>query len=177
MHLPRPEQAPRGAAPAQPLRSTIAAVRRRPPRGHWRIAASDGRRLSEAAGWLAVTAGAVHTALAPVLRRDVWSQHPPARLWNSVTLEPSADELPRAEAFWLSVGSFGLPLHLLGWQILASVRSGQPVPASTGWGLLAWGAVATTLLPKSPAWTFPVIGGLIIAGNRSARGAGDPPLG
>lgn len=123
--------------------------------------------MTLAAGWLAVVGGSFHLVITPLQRSGAWSIVAGEGVVNTVTLKPSTPaELAVAEAFWLTPGSFAVPLLLLGAFVVWSSRRGQRVPGWLGWGIGAWGAVVATMLPASPAWLFLLVGGLIVLGDR-----------
>jgi hypothetical protein len=129
-----------------------------------------GVRLTQAGGWVALAFGAVHIIVAPLegRSRDLWSEVVGEGWWNTFTLdEPTTlAEFDRAERFWVTLGSWGVPLLVLGLYIVWSTRQGHRVPAWLGWIILAWGLIFATALPASPGWVLPVIGGLIVLGDR-----------
>jgi hypothetical protein len=142
----------------------------------WRASSERrGARLTKAGGWIALVFGAVHVIVAPLesRSRDVWSQVADEGWWNTFTLaEPTtAAELERSERFWVTLGSWGVPLLVLGCYIVWSTRQGHRVPAWIGWIMLAWGLIFATALPASPGWLLPIIGGLIVLGDRRRRQA------
>lgn len=118
------------------------------------------------AGWLAICGSVAHLVLTPTMRTGQWSEIFSGGLWNTVTLEPSGGQLAVAEAFWLTPGSFAAPLLLLGCYVVWSSRQGNRVPGWLGWGMGVWGIAAVIMLPASPGWLFPVIGALIVLGDR-----------
>ncbi len=130
---------------------------------------TKGVRLTKAAGWIAATFGAVHIAVATLIdRRDTWSDAIDEGWWNTFQLDPTtAAEFERSEAFWLTAGSFGVPMLVLGCYIVWSANQRHPVPEWIGWIVGTWGLVVATTLPASPGWVIPVIGGLIVLGDRS----------
>jgi hypothetical protein len=132
-----------------------------------------GARLTKAAGWIALVFGAVHVIVAPLesRSRDVWSRVVDDGWWNTFTLsEPTTlAEYELSERFWVTLGSWGVPLLALGSYIVWSTHQGHRVPAWIGWIFLAWGLIFATALPASPGWLFPVIGGLIVLGDRRGR--------
>lgn len=129
--------------------------------------------LTRVAGWIATALGAVHLAVAPWDARSVWSRVAEVGWWNTFTLEraTTVTELQRSEAFWVSLGSFGAPMLILGCWLLWSARHHNRVPWWIGGILIAWGLSVVTVLPASPGWAIPVIGILVILGDR-ARGRG-----
>jgi Family of unknown function (DUF6463) len=145
------------------------------------LASSERRgiRLTKAGGWIALAFGAIHVIVAPLegRSRDLWSDVVGEGWWNTFTLdEPTTlAELDRAERFWVTLGSWGVPLLVLGAYIVWSTRQGHRVPAWIGWIILAWGLIFATALPASPGWVLPAIGGLIVLGDRRRSRA--TPLG
>lgn len=99
------------------------------------------RRLALAGGLLALVGGTGHLVATVAMRRDAWAQMVDEGLINTVSLMPSVDRLALSEAFWLSPGSFGAPLLLLGALVTWLSRHGQPVPWWLGGGMLVWVAV------------------------------------
>jgi hypothetical protein len=128
------------------------------------------RRLTLSGGVLAVFAGILHLIAASLMRRDAWNQIFDDGFVNTVTLDPSADELAVAEAYWFSPGSFGVPLLLLGGLVAWLAWRGQRVPGLLGWGVVAW-AVLLGLLGGFDAGTMIIllIGVLLVAGDRQVR--------
>ncbi len=128
-------------------------------------------RLSEAAGWIAIAFGAVHIVVAPLGSRTTWSQVRAEGWWSTATLAKPTTlaEAQRSEAFWTTLGSFGAPVLALGCHIVWSARRGRRVPRWLGGIVLAWGLPFVTVLPASPGWVIPLIGGLLVAGDH-----GDP---
>ncbi|KFU82829.1 DUF6463 family protein [Amycolatopsis lurida] len=133
-------------------------------RARWRDPATWG-------GILALGGGLFHTVVAGFMRQDVWARIFDEGFFNTVTLDPTPDRLPMAEAFWLSPGSFGVPLLLLGGLVLRHTRRGERVPAWLGSGVLAW-AVLLGLLGGFDAGTIALllVGSLFLAGARRGRG-------
>jgi hypothetical protein len=128
------------------------------------------RKLTMSGGLLAVFGGILHLVAAALMRRDAWNQIFDEGFVNTVTLDPSADELAVAEAFWFSPGSFGVPLLLLGGLVAWLARRGQRVPGLLGCGVVAW-AVLLGLLGGFDAGTMVIllVGVLLVAGDRQAR--------
>jgi hypothetical protein len=130
----------------------------------------DRRRawLTKAGGWIALVFGAAHVIIAPLERRDVWSDAADEGWWNSFTLGESTTlaEFERSEAFWVTLGSWGAPVLILGCYIVWSAHQRQRVPGWIGWIMLAWSLPFVTALPGSPGWLFAVSGALIVLGDR-----------
>jgi hypothetical protein len=97
-----------------------------------RFGSSEGRgvRLTKAGGWIALVFGAVHVIVAPLENRsrDLWSQVVNEGWWNTFTLdEPTTlAEFDRAERFWVTLGSWGVPLLVLGAYIVWSTYQRPP---------------------------------------------------
>jgi Family of unknown function (DUF6463) len=137
-----------------------------------RLSERTGRRLTMAAGWITAVFGAIHVVVAPLegRPREIWSQAIDDGWWNTFTLDKATTiaQLERSETLWVSVGSWGVPILVLGCYIVWSTRRRHRVPGWIGWIMLAWGLVFATALPGSPAWLFIVSGGLIVLGDRRA---------
>ena len=71
---------------------------------------------------MAIAGSVVHLVLTPIARAGVWADIVSAGWWNTVTLRPSADQLRVAEAFWITPGSFAVPLLVLGILVVFSAR-------------------------------------------------------
>jgi hypothetical protein len=131
---------------------------------------SGGRRawLTQAGGWIALVFGAAHVIIAPLERRDAWSDAAGEGWWNSFTLEESTTiaEYERSEAFWVTLGSWGAPVLIIGCYLVWAARQRQRVPGWIGWIMLAWSLPFVTALPASPGWLFAVSGALIVLGDR-----------
>ncbi|PXX64289.1 hypothetical protein DFR70_105474 [Nocardia tenerifensis] len=136
-----------------------------------------GARSTRIAGWIAVAFGVVHVVVSPLDVRDTWSQAVADGWWNTFTLEKSATlaQFERSEALWISLGSFGVPVLVLGCYIVWSTRHHQRVPGWIGWLMLGWALLLATAVPASPAWALLVCGGLIVLGDgKSSRPNGLP---
>ncbi|MEU6860329.1 DUF6463 family protein [Glycomyces sp. NPDC046736] len=74
-------------------------------------------------------------------------------------------------AYWLTIGSFGPPLVVLGLAVLWTQRRGIVPPAFIGWALLAWTVCCTVILLPSP-WILGVIASVLyLVGVRRAAAA------
>jgi Family of unknown function (DUF6463) len=78
---------------------------------------------------------------------------------------------PAVAAFWLTLGSFGLPLILLGAVVARLGRMGRTVPAPVAWGLAAWGVACAAVLEPSPVITAVIPAAMLLIAGRSARRA------
>ncbi|ARX81665.1 hypothetical protein SMD44_01063 [Streptomyces alboflavus] len=127
------------------------------------------RKLTRAAGWLAVAFGVIHVVVSPLDNRDVWSEIFEQGPWRTISLDVTSENLAYSEAFWVAPGSFGVPVLLFGAFVLWTAKQGARVPAPFGWAMTAWGAVLAALLPASPAWALVAVGVLLVL---AARGPG-----
>ena len=127
-------------------------------------------KLTMFGGLLAACGAILHLAAAALMRGEIWSQIVDEGFVNTVALDPSADRLAVAEAFWFSPGSFGVPLLLLGCLVTWLARRGQRVPGLLGCGVVAW-AVLLGLLGGFDAGTMTIllVGVLLVAGDRRPR--------
>lgn len=68
--------------------------------------------------------------------------------WQPLRAQP-IDLALSGSVFWASIGSFAIPLAVLGALLLWMDRRGMPVPAFVGWALAGWMLLATLLMPPS----------------------------
>jgi hypothetical protein len=136
-------------------------------------------RLVAAAGWLAIGMGVVHVVVAPLEEGDLWAKVVDEGVWNTFTIDVPATpgQFERAAGFWSTFGSWAVPVLALGCYVLWSARQYRRVPGWLGWIFLAWGLPLAIVCPTSPGWAFPIIGGLIVLGDRrrSRFVSGPPP--
>ncbi len=71
-------------------------------------------------------------------------------------------------AFWLTLGSFGVPLVILGSVVAWLGRSDRSVPAFLGWALGIWGLAASAVFQPSPFITLLIPAALLILASRRA---------
>lgn len=76
--------------------------------------------------------------------------------WQPLRAQP-VDLALSGGVFWATVGSFAVPLLILGSLILWLDRRGAPIPVFVGWTLVGWATLTTLLMPPSG---FPV--GLLV---------------
>ncbi|QIB47309.1 DUF6463 family protein [Streptomyces aureoverticillatus] len=126
-------------------------------------------KLTRAAGWIAVAFGAIHIVVAPLDKRDAWSDIFEQGPWQTISLDVTPENLAYSEAFWVGPASCGVPVLLFGAFVLWTAKQGARVPAAFGWAMTAWGAVLAALLPTSPAWALLAVGVLLVL---AARGPG-----
>lgn len=69
--------------------------------------------------------------------------------------------------FWQSIGSLAVPLLILGALILWLDRRDLPIPAFVGWGLVAWAAVVTAIMPPSGLTVVLIVSVVLTVGLRA----------
>jgi hypothetical protein len=80
---------------------------------------------------------------------------------------------PETGAFWMVLGSFGLPLLLLGAIIDGQGRAGIVPPAYVAWGYGIWGIVCTAVMPASPFVTALIPAIMLLVARRRTRSVQD----
>jgi hypothetical protein len=68
--------------------------------------------------------------------------------WQPFASQPTALAASGA-AFWSTIGSFAIPMILLGALIVELARRGQAVPGYLGWTLLGWMLLASLIVEPS----------------------------
>ncbi|GAB3160862.1 DUF6463 family protein [Myceligenerans halotolerans] len=122
------------------------------------------------AGRILMILGAVHLILLGALNLEYAGEWFTGALWGlppDEFLHPSG----AAGAFWISIGSFAVPMLLLGALVSDLARRGIVAPASIGWGLAAWCAVAAVVLEPTPMLLGLIPAVLLIREARAARPA------
>jgi hypothetical protein len=118
------------------------------------------------AGWLIVLFGAAHTLAALTLEKA--ARH--AGVWFSGGLwdEDFAAMSPADSAFWLSIGSFGVPLIVVGLTVLWLDRRGITPPPFIAWTLAIWTVFVAVVLVHTP-WPILLLANiLLLTGTRRA---------
>ncbi|WP_264031676.1 DUF6463 family protein [Cellulosimicrobium sp. SH8] len=134
---------------------------------------SSALRAARIAAGTLVTLGAGHLAIVSAVGRDRLAAWVDAGLWAAVPLfpgaRPSAATLDDQVVFWSGVGSFAVPLVLLGGLVwwLASRRIVPP--AAVGWGLVAWFTLGAVVLVPSPMIVGALAGALLVVADRLSR--------
>ncbi|MFL4472610.1 DUF6463 family protein [Paeniglutamicibacter sp. MACA_103] len=132
-------------------------------------------------GGIMIGLGIGHLLLATFLDRHVVASWLDRGIWAAVPLmspETTLGSLRNGAAFWETVGSFAVPLALLGGLLWHLAGRGVTVPAFIGWGVAAWSLLGGILLVPSPYFAGVVAGALIVLSarkNRGARGTGHLP--
>lgn len=120
-------------------------------------------------GVIAILGSVIHLTLTSFARADVWARIVGEGWWSTITLRPDAETITMAEAFWLTPGSFAVPLLLLGLVALSVAKNDLALPRAVGWVLIVWGAFCATLIPISGAWAFIAVGILFLRGTAAQR--------
>ncbi|MFI9818525.1 DUF6463 family protein [Saccharothrix variisporea] len=121
--------------------------------------------MTRLAGILLAALGAIHIVLTTALNLDSWARWTGAGLWASVAPPggaPSGDQY----VLWLTLGSFGVPLLVLGLVVAGTARRGGVVPAYVGWVVGAWALLLSIVLVAVPGWLALVPAALIVRGAR-----------
>ena len=107
--------------------------------------------------------------LIAVLHTAVFVPLAPWPSWLAGDLRGPAADSASVATFWALPGGFVVVLALLGLLVARAGRQGQRMPAYVGWVILAWGAMAVSLIGPS-GFLFTVIpAGLLIAANITVR--------
>jgi hypothetical protein len=99
------------------------------------------------------------------LRLELWT----AEHWQPLRAQ-RLELLASNAAFWSTIGSFALPLIMLGAVVIWLDKRKFPVPAFLGWSLLGWIVVASLIIEVSG---FPLgipIAICLILGARQQKG-------
>jgi len=118
------------------------------------------------AGYLITFYGAAHTLGALTFEKA--AQH--AGTWFSGGLwhEQFTAMSPAHSAYWFSLGSFGIPLLLLGLTIVWLARRGITPPRFLGWTLIIWNIIDSLVLILTPWPLFLLAGILLVIGTQRA---------
>ena len=119
------------------------------------------------AGWLIAFYGTAHTVGALTLE----GAGRYAAAWFSGALwgDDLAAMSPANSAYWLSLGSFGIPLVVVGLTVLWLHRRGITPPAFIGWTLGVWTTIDAVVLALTP-WPILLLASvLLLLGSRRAN--------
>lgn len=128
---------------------------------------SEAARLTTWAGWSMAGIAALHVVFWSVVTWPDWGAWLAGDLWGA---EPStAVEYRLHHGYWALVGSFAVPLFLLGAVTVHLTRQGFSLPRYVGWIVLAWVLLASVLMEPNgfPLGLIPAI--LLIVAARKAR--------
>jgi Family of unknown function (DUF6463) len=104
----------------------------------------------------------IHTLLALTGSLGIFSEMAQAGLWNTVPAPWIHEHLETQLVFWASLGSFAVPLFLLGALLEWIGRA----PPFLGWSLLGFAIVTALFAPISGFWTLPIPAVLLIVDAR-----------
>ena len=107
-----------------------------------------------------------HLLLSLAGAAPIWGDMIRTGLWHAVPAPWLGQQLERQTVFWTGVGSFAVPLLLLGFTIERAGRA----PRALGWALLAYALAASVLAPVGGFWTLLLPAMLLIA-DRQPREA------
>lgn len=118
------------------------------------------------AGWIMVLYGTAHTLLA--LTVEGAARHAGAWFSGELWADDLAAMSAASSAYWLSVGSFGTPLVLVGLMVLWLDRRGITPPPFLGWTLAILTAGRAVIVLPSP-WPILLLASiLLVVGVRRA---------
>lgn len=117
------------------------------------------------ASGIMVVIGGGHLSMLLFLKWEVMAGWAERGLWATVPLLSPGD-LANKATFWGGLGSFSIPLILLGCLIWALAGRGVAVPAGVGWGVAVWCLVSGVLLVPSPFFAGVISGLLIVRATR-----------
>lgn len=118
-------------------------------------------RLTIWAGRTMVLIAVAHTAVFALVAP--WSS------WLAGDLRNHAADSDSVATFWALPGGFVVVLVLLGLLVARAGQQGQRVPGYVGWVILAWAALAVSLIGPSGFLLAAIPAGLLIAANIAAR--------
>jgi hypothetical protein len=114
------------------------------------------------AGLIMILQGVLHGVGALIANGDHW----PTWLAGGVSSD-LASQVPSVAAFWLSWGSFGLPLALLGAVLTGLGRAGRVPPLYVPITFMIWGVLGGLMAP-SPLLTALIPGTLLLMAAKSS---------
>ena len=101
--------------------------------------------------------------LAVYLRHPVWTHIIDEGFFNTITPTFPGDRIAMTEAFWYSVGSFGVPLLLLGSLVTRLSRRGERVPVWLGCGIASWAVLVGLLGGFDTGTMILLLSGVLLA--------------
>ena len=101
-------------------------------------------KLTAWAGWAMVGIAVLHVAFWSMVTWADWGAWVAGDLWGA---EPATTlEYRLHHGYWALVGSFAVPLFLLGLMTVHLTRVGLSLPWYIGWVVLAWVLIASALM-------------------------------
>lgn len=128
-------------------------------------------RLTAWAGWSMVGIAALHVVFWSVVTGPDWAAWVAGDLWGADPV--SAVEYRLHHGYWALIGSFAVPLLLLGLITVHLTGLGVSLPRYVGWTMLAWVLLASVLLEPNgfPLGLVPSI--LLVVAGRKTRPKAD----
>jgi hypothetical protein len=131
---------------------------------------SRARTTVRVAAAILVALGIGHLALMGVVAGARMAGWVESGLWGAVPLRPGPDPdetaLLDSTAFWSGIGSFAVPLVVLGLLLWWLTGRGVVPPAFVGWTLTAWFVVGGVVLVPSPMFVGALAGLLLVLAAR-----------
>ena len=118
---------------------------------------------SKIAGIILIIGGVGHFVSSFLGTFKVWAGVLSEGWWNKIPPPWTSPEITLQKAFWVTWGSFALPLLILGSLILWLAGKEIKVPKFIGFGLLTYAVLTMTLLPKGGMWLFLVSAVLLLS--------------
>lgn len=118
--------------------------------------------MARTAGIILTLLGTLHLMITSAMQWEVMSEWIDAGWWSAAPGLAAVDQAAGQFAAWLTIGSFGLPLLLLGlW-----IATARTAPAFVGWFIGGWAVLLATLLPLTPAWLVLIPAVMIVKAHR-----------
>ncbi|WP_030776046.1 DUF6463 family protein [Streptomyces sp. NRRL S-920] len=120
------------------------------------------------AGWLIVLFGTLHTIGA--LTVEEAATHADAWFSGALRDDDLSAMSPANSAYWLSLGSFGVPLVMVGLTVLWLDRRGITPPSFIAWILGLWTVIDAVVLTLTP-WPVLLLAAvlLLVGAGRASR--------
>lgn len=114
--------------------------------------------MARTAGIILALLGSIHLMITSAMKWAAISDWIGAGWWAASPGLAATDQAAGQFAAWLTIGSFGLPLLVLGlW-----IATARTAPAFVGWFIGGWAVLLATLLPLTPAWLVLIPAAMII---------------
>lgn len=118
------------------------------------------------AGYLLMAIPVIHMFLAVLATFEMWQNMFAEGLWNTVAAPWTTEDVERQRYFWTQVGSFSVPMFILGTSIVWTASRNRQLPSFLGWSLIVYSFVAGYLAPLGGFWFIAIAGLLLIIHTR-----------
>ncbi|SHE37240.1 hypothetical protein SAMN05444392_101206 [Seinonella peptonophila] len=118
------------------------------------------------AGYILLAIPVIHMFLAVGGSITMWQNMFAEGLWNTISPPWTADDLERQRNFWTQIGSFSIPMFILGASIVWLSSRHQILPSFLGWSLLVYSIIGGFLCPIGGFWLIAIPGFLLIMHSR-----------